>query len=151
MKRVKLGDVFEISTSKGKAYLHYIYQDKDLIELIRVLPGLYSSVPENLDQIVESNEKFMVSFPLTAAYKRHLVEKVGHYPATNFTRPQYMRTEFIVGREMKGWHIVNVDTLQRQSVQKLTPEQMRLSPWGIWNDTFLIENLEKDWNLDKWI
>lgn len=151
MKKIKEGDVFEITTSKGKAYLHYIYKDKEMTELVRVLPGLYASAPENLDQLIESKEMFMVSFQIAAAYKRHLVEKVGHYPATNFPKPQYMRTEFIVGRERKGWHIVNVDTLQRQSVQKLTEEQKKLSPWGIWNDTLLIENLENDWNLDKWI
>jgi len=49
-----------------------------------------------------------------------------------------------------GWHIIDTETWQRQLVKTLTPEQKQLSPWGIWNDTLLIENLVDDWELEKW-
>jgi len=38
---------------------------------------------------------------------------------------------------MLGWHIVDTLTLKRQFVTDLYEEQKQLSPWGIWNDTFL--------------
>lgn len=150
MRRIKVGDIFEISTPKGKAYLHYIYKDKMTGDLIRVLPGLYSDRPDSLDKLAGSKESFMVSFPLSAAYKQKIVAHVSYYAADSFEKPKYMRTEHIVRGEFLGWHIIDTETWQRQLVKTLTPEQKKLSPWGIWNDTLLIENLVDDWSLEKW-
>ncbi len=61
-----------------------------------------------------------------------------------------MRTEHNVKGEFLGWHIIDTHTWQRQLVKNLTPEHKQLSPWGIWNDTLLIENLVNDWDLEKW-
>ena len=150
MVRIKLGDVFEINTPKGKAYLHYIYKDKTTGDLIRVLPGLYSDRPANFDTLPGSKERYMVFFPLTAANKQKIVEHVGYYAADNYVKPRYMRTEHIVRGEFLGWHIIDTETWQRQQVKTLTSEQKKLCPWGIWNDTLLIENLVDDWSLEKW-
>lgn len=150
MGRIKLGDIFEINTTKGKAYLHYIYKDKTVGDLIRVLPGLYSDRPDNLLKLAGSKETFMVFFPLSAAYKQKIVEQVGHYPTDSFKKPKHMRIEHIIRGEFLGWHIVDTETWQRQLAKTLTPEQKKLSPWGIWNATLLIENLTNDWTLEKW-
>lgn len=150
MARIKVGDIFEINTPKGRAYLHYIYKDKTTGDLIRVLPGLYSKRPANFDTLAGSKERYVVFFPLSAANKQKIVEQVGYYPADNFGKPKYMRTEHFVRGEFVGWHIIDTETWQRQLVKKLTPEQKQLSPWGIWNDTLLIENLLTDWSLEKW-
>jgi len=96
MARIKEGDIFEINTPKGKAYLHYIYKDKTIGDLIRVLPGLYSERPANFDKLAGSEERYMVYFPLSAANKQNIIEQVGHYPVDNFKKPKYMRTEHIV-------------------------------------------------------
>ncbi|MCS7123146.1 MAG: hypothetical protein RMJ17_01025, partial [Candidatus Aenigmarchaeota archaeon] len=40
-KRPKIGDVFEIKTPKGFAYVQYSIRHPDFGEIIRVLPGLY--------------------------------------------------------------------------------------------------------------
>jgi hypothetical protein len=150
MARIKEGDIFEINTPNGKAYLHYIYKDNTTGDLIRVLPGLYSERPANFDKLAGSKERYMVYFPLSAANKQNIIEHVGHYPVDNFKKPKYMRTEHIVKGEFLGWHIIDTETWQRQLVKTLTPEQKQLSPWGIWNDTLLIENLVDDWELEKW-
>ncbi|TPD65422.1 adenylate/guanylate cyclase domain-containing protein [Flavobacterium microcysteis] len=150
MRRIKLGDIFEINTTKGKVYLHYIYKDKTIGNLIRVLPGLYSDRPANLLKLADSKESFMVFFTLSVAYKQKIVEHVGHYPADSFEKPKYMRTEHIVRGEFLGWHIIDTETWQRQLAKMLTLEQKKLSPWGIWNDILLIENLVNDWSLEKW-
>jgi hypothetical protein len=150
MTNIKLGDIFEINTPKGKSYFHYIYHDKSLGDLIRVLPGLYSERPANFDKLAGSKEKYMIFFPLSAANRRRIVENMGHYPVDNFEQPQYMRSEHIVRGEFLGWHIINTKTWERQLVKTLTPEQKKLSPWGIWNDVLLIENLVDDWSLEKW-
>ena len=150
MVRIKLGDIFEIKTSKGNAYLHYIYKDKTIGDLIRVLPGLFTERPVIFDKLVTSKERYMLFFPLSAANKKRIVEQVGYYPADSFEKPRYMRTEHIVKGEFLGWHIIDTETWQRQLVKTLTQEQKKLSPWGIWNDILLIENLVDGWSLEKW-
>jgi hypothetical protein len=147
---MKIGDIFEFETPKGKAYLHFIYKDKVTGYLVRVLSGLYSERPTDLEELVTFKERYMVFFPLSAANKQKIIQKIGHYPVDKFEKPKYMRVEHIVRGEFLGWHIVDTDTWERQLVKELLPEQKLLSPWGIWNDTLLIENLVDDWSLEKW-
>ena len=150
MARIKLGDIFEVKTAKGNAYLHFIYKDKEIGDLVRVLPGLYHERPAGFDKLAGQNERFMVFLPLSAANRKKIVEQVSSYPVNGFEKPQFMRTEHYVRGELSGWHIINTDTWERQLVTELTPEQKKLSPWGVWNDTLLIENLEDDWSLESW-
>lgn len=150
MAKMIIGNIYEINTEKGKAYLHYIFKDDELGELVRVLPGLYSEKPTNFNELVESEELFSVFFPLSFANKKKIVEFVGNYSDKKFTKPNYMRSEHIVKGEFLGWHIVNTDTWERQLVKKLSQEQKTLSPWGIWNDTLLVERLVGNWKLSEW-
>lgn len=150
MAKTKIGDIFELCTSKGKAYLHYIHKNEITGELLRVLPGLYLERPANFDELAASKERYYISFPLSAAKKQKIVEKVGYYSASCFSKPKYMRTEHYIRGEFLGWYIVNTETWERQLVKILSPEQRKLSPWGIWNDTLLIEKLLIDWKLDDW-
>lgn len=151
MKKIKLGDIFEINTHKGKAYLHYIYKDPSVGDLIRVLPGIYPERPANFDTLAGSNEDYMIFFPLSAAYKRKIIECVGFYPADGFSKPPYMRTEHNVRGEFLGWHIIDTDTWQRKLVKSLSLDQKQFSPWGIWNDTLLIERITNNWSLQNWV
>lgn len=48
MARIKIGDVFKINTPNGEAYLQYVYEDKTLGELVRILPGVYEKSPKTL-------------------------------------------------------------------------------------------------------
>lgn len=60
------------------------------------------------------------------------------------------RSEHNIRGSRVGWHIVNTDTWKGQMVNELTPEERLLSPWGIWNDTLLVERLAQKWSLDQW-
>jgi hypothetical protein len=150
MARIKLGDIFEINTPKGKAYLHYVHLDDTKIAMLRVLQGLYQERPMNFDEIASAKERYLVKFPLGAAHYRKIVQRVGFYPADNFIKPQFMRSPETRRGELLGWYIVNTATYHRQLVEKLSPEQKQLSDWAGWNDTLLIERLVSDWSLDKW-
>jgi hypothetical protein len=151
MKRLHFGDVFEIATSKGIAYLQLCAVDKDGIQLVRVIKGVYPSHPVNLDEIVSEPELFMVHFPLVAACQRKLISKVGNYPLpSDFQAPEYMRTTYVRQGKFMGWHIVNTETLNRRFVECLSPSEVKLSPWGVWNDTLLKERIESGWNLENW-
>ena len=60
MSKLKIGDLFELVTPKGKAYLQFVYKEKTISELIRVLPGLFASRPEHLDDLVKSKEMLIL-------------------------------------------------------------------------------------------
>ncbi|HTD92563.1 MAG TPA: hypothetical protein VK644_02075, partial [Chitinophagaceae bacterium] len=145
MTKIKMGDIFEISTPKGNAYLHYVYSDKTIGSLIRVLSGLYTGGSVDLCKIAASNERFMVFFPLSAAFRRKIVKYAGHCDIQDFVKPAYMREENNVRGVFLGWYIIDTQTWHRQLVKELTPAHKQLSPWGCWNDTLLIEKLMEGW------
>jgi len=148
-KRITLGDVFSIKTAKGLAYLQYVYKDSDGLELIRVLKGLHDIQP-NIESLCKESEQFFIHFCVAAAYRRGIILRVGNVEIKDFQKPKFMRTDHNIRREHLGWHIVNIDTLYRSFVKELTDEQVKLSPHGIWNDTYLIEMLESGFSLEKW-
>lgn len=153
MKKISIGDIFGIDTPKGKAYFQYVYQDETIGELIRILPGLYKQKPNNFTDLVKQNELFFLYFPLKSAYKRKIVKLVGNYLlSNNFRKPKLMRAKNVdQNGKFINWHVIDTDTWKREHVTELTEEYKQLSPWGVWNDTLLIERLSTGWTLDKWI
>lgn len=151
MAKIELGDIFEIGTNKGKAYFQCVNIDKLNCDTIKVFNKLYSEIPTSVVDVTKEQDYYFVGFALSTAYKRKLVEKVGNVPLpSDFELSKYMRSKHVIKGEFLGWDIINVVTLKRHFVEKLTTEQKRLSPWGIWNDTFLKEMLERGWNLENW-
>jgi len=148
--KASIGDIFEIDTPKGKGYLHCILLESINYELVRVLPGLFQERPTDLVSIAQREEQFMLFFPVKAAYRLKILEKVGHMPAAGFTLPKYMREINVIREAFLGWHIVDTETMKRQAVKNLTVEQRKLSPWSIWNDTLLCERLAEGWSLENW-
>jgi len=151
MSKVELGDIFEISTSKGKAYFQCVKLDKIRGDLIKVFNKLYHAQPSSIETVTNVSDFYFVGFVLSAAYKKKLVEKVGHMSLPDdFQLPQYMRDKHVLRGEVLGWHIIDVNTLRRQFVETLSPEQRTFSPIGIYNDTLLREMLERGWSLENW-
>jgi hypothetical protein len=151
--KAKIGDVFEIPTRKGKGYFQYVFENKSVGQLIRVLPGLYPERPEDINGIVVLPERYFIHFPLNGALNRKIIISLGNFPLPcDFKLPIKFRSKFIdKDRNLISWHIVDYKTWKREKVMVLTEEQKQLSEWGIWNDTLLIENLEHGWTLANWI
>lgn len=150
-KKIKLGGVFKLETSIGKAFVHYIYNDKELGYLIRVLPGVYKDVPKDINKIISLKEDYMVFFALPISIKMSMVKLLGYYPINGFKKPQYMRTKHFIPEKLDGWDIVNTDTWARQFIDELGDKQKKLSPWGIWSAVLLKERIENGWKLENWI
>jgi hypothetical protein len=152
MKRLKIGDVFEIKTPKGNAYFQYAFQNETVGELIRILPGLFEIEPGNINELVNENEVFFIHFPLKAAFKQGIVRYVGNIELPQHTElPNYMRSKKVDRNgKFECWHIINYKTWERESVNELNQTQLRLSPWGTWNDTLLIERLSDGWTPEIW-
>ncbi|MCG9968492.1 hypothetical protein L9W92_10555 [Pelotomaculum terephthalicicum JT] len=152
MKKIQIGDVFEIATSKGKGYFQYIYSNKTIGELIRILPGLYLDKPRNMIAIAAAKEVYFVHFPLKAAFKKGIVQFIGNYSLPqDLELPRQMRSKNVdKNGNLICWYIVEYDTWRRVIIKELTKDQKKLSPWGIWNDTLLIERLAEGWTPEEW-
>ncbi|EPD51088.1 hypothetical protein HMPREF1210_02279 [Paenisporosarcina sp. HGH0030] len=151
MKRLKIGDVFEIVTSNGIGLFQYVHKDETIGELIRILPCLFKEGYVIEDEIVKKKELYLIHFPLGTALNQKLVTKKGSYTIPqDFKLPKKFRSEHMVNGEFICWHIIDYDTWKREKVERMTEEQKQLSPWGTWNDTLLKLRLAEGWTLDRW-
>ena len=150
MKKIEIGDVFSIVTAKGLAFFQHVHYMPKIGELIRILPGLHIEMPDIAD-LCQREEQFCIFFPLKYALNKKIVNKVGKYDIPKgFRVPTHMRSKNIIKGEFIEWHIVNIETMHREPFKVLNNEQIKLSPWGIWNDTLLVERLEEGWTLQSW-
>jgi len=149
MKKIISGDIFEISTPAGLAYLHYIGSDSSGVECVRVLSGLFKTQPANLEEVVNQKHRFFAQFPVKVALRNKMIKLVGHYDG-DFQLPSFARSiRFLPGKEL-GWHIVNTETLQRRFVQELTPDERQLSSFGVYSYPDLVEHIANDWSPETW-
>lgn len=150
MKKINLGDIFFVETSKGYALLQYIFEDHRTGSLIRVFDGFFEDVNKiDFNQILI--KKFDVFFPLKLAFKKKMVNKVEGVNLKADNIPSKMTSVLIIRGEFKGWHVVNVDDWKRELKIELTDEEKDYSEWGIWNFQLLLERLEDNWTPRKWV
>lgn len=76
---IKAGDVFSIPTSKGEAYFQYVRKNPLMGSLIRVLPGVFESQPEDMGGLVNNKTNFWIFFPVSGALKLQIIKKVGKF------------------------------------------------------------------------
>ena len=145
-KILKIGDIFEIRTPKGLAYMQYTLKDAAMGHLIRILPGIFKDRPDSFKNIALSKELYFIFFPLAAAVNRKIVSFVANEEIPSWARKKpIMKREGGITREGKvlNWFI---NEGERQIiVDSLTEEQKKYSPEAIWNDTMLIERICKGW------
>lgn len=151
MPELKRGDIFELETKKGFAYVQLVElrESDDRLDKIRVFYELHNSRPNNFEGVFE-NEFFYLKFVLREAWRRKIFKKIGSLEINQLIEfPSFFRTKHIF--QEGCWQIVDGNTYKRETIEVLNEEQIKLSPWGTWNDTLLIENLENGWRLDNWI
>ena len=90
-KRLKIGDVIEVPTSKGLSYIQYTHTHKDppqYGDIVRVLEGFCESKPENseLQKIVCKNHRFSAFFPLKEAVREGIFHVVGNFDIPSFAQ-----------------------------------------------------------------
>lgn len=153
LKKVKLGDVFQLKTTTGYAYFQCAKEAPAIdSEIIRVFNVTFESVDKvDFKQLLAEKEAYLIQFPIKYALKKNIVEYIGNYQLPqDFVLPRYYRTTHIIKGEFKCWHIVDSETLERRSISNLSDEEMMLSPWGMWNDTLLVERIVNKWELKDW-
>ena len=143
-KRPRFGDVIEISTRRGLAYAQYTHRHIEPPRygaLIRVLPGLYSSRPQEFSALVKDREQFLVFFPLGAACNRGLVKIVAHESIPEHARPFPLFRADSSMTDCWLW-----DGHREWRIGELTETQRDLPIRKGVNDTMLIHMIETSWS-----
>ena len=145
--RKKIGDVIEVPTSKGLAYVQYTHENKTWGSLIRVLQGFYKTRPSNeeLEKIVQEPHRFQTFCIVYRVVNIGDWERVGNFPVPDFAQkfPTFKNTSALPKSDLKeaSWSLWNGENPWR--VGKLSLEEQKKYPrHGSYNDTGLVHVIE---------
>lgn len=147
---VKSGDIFSIGTAKGTAYFQFVKKVGMMGALIRVFSATYQTPPSDWNALVGQNTNFWVFFPVAAASKKGVVQKVA-----NCEVPESARSTPIFRAGIPDPDTGKVDTWwlwdgeREWPVGTITEEQRRLPIRASWNDTLLVQRIEEGWLPEK--
>jgi hypothetical protein len=147
-KRPRFGDVFEVRTPRGLAYLQYTSKHPVYSDTVRVLPGLFVTRPSPVELASLSTQKGYFTFYLVSLAVRHgLVEIAGHFPVppgldapsvllrAGFTTPE--------GKVM-AW-VLEEGSKETVLKRALSLEEKHLPRAQMWNHEALVHRLAEQW------
>ena len=150
----KVGDVYEVDTGSGLAYIHFTHNGGRMGEVVRVLPGLFSTRPD-ISELARKPEMYFVHFTLEHSLKEKLVKFVSNEPIPESAKSfPIMRKQGGVDRSGKtlNWFIGDgskFSTLEEMrqalNVRELTKEQESLSIQQLWPYPALVKRLIEHW------
>jgi Regulator of ribonuclease activity B len=147
-KRIRLGDIVEIQTPGGLAYLQYTSRHPRLGDTVRVLPGLFAERPAAAElNALAAKEGYFTFYPVGAAIRQGLVEIAANCPiALNLEAPSALRRIGSMTPEGKvvAWRISD-GTKEALVKRELTAEERRIPIASIWNHEFLVSRLSEQW------
>ena len=158
-KKLKIGDIYEIKTPIGLAYFQYTHDGRDNGALIRVLPGVYTSRPQDFGVLGRQKELYFVFYTLEYDLRSRKVESVSNQPVPEWAK------EFPTMRKRGGvargggtlnWfigHGLKLDRIgemrQALNVRELTPEQKKLSIAMLTNYGPLVKDIVRGWTPER--
>ena len=74
MKRTKVGDVYAFKSERGYRILQWAYRIEKYGDYVRVFPGFYQEIPENIEEIVFGECSYIMGFNIGRLYRRGLLE-----------------------------------------------------------------------------
>jgi hypothetical protein len=153
LKRPKIGDIVEIKTGKGLAYALYTHRHSTppkFGDLVRVFAGLHEHRPVPITTVTTDDILFTTFFPLGAAVNREIVEVVGHMEVPDALKafPVFRTgTPDPKTKRVAVWWLW--DGSKEWRVGSLTHEQALYPLRGVWNDTLMIERIERGWRAEN--
>jgi len=147
----KIGDIIEVPTSKGLAYVQYTHEytkPPNWGSLIRVLQGFYKERPSNekLEKLVKKPHRFQTFCPIYRVVNIGDWERVGNFPVPKFALkfPVFKNMKYLFKRpsaEEAIWYLW--DGERSWKAGKLSLEEQKKYPDHILcNDTALIYHIE---------
>jgi hypothetical protein len=154
-QKPQIGDIYELKTNSGLAYVQYTHEAEDNTQLIRVLPGVYSSRPNDMAMLSQQRELYFIFTVLIHALRKKELTLASNQPVPEWAK-QFPMMRKVAGRarggKILGWHIghglrlYTVHEMQQAlHVRELTPEQKKLSIAAIWPVAALAAQIEQGW------
>src|ERR1700733_13666146 len=155
IQKPHIGDIYELRTNNGLAYVQYTHEAEDRSQLIRVLPGVYSSRPVDIAMLSQQRELYFTFTVLMNALRKKELNLISNQPVPEWAKP-FPTMRKVAGRarggKILGWHIghglrlYTVQEMQRAlHVRELTPEQKKLSIAAICPVEALATQIEQGW------
>jgi len=155
----KIGDLCEIKTDAGLAYVQYTHDNKSMGQLVRVLPGLFHIRASDFSGLAKQRELYFVFYTLNYALHDRQAEIVSHQPVPEWAQP-YPLMRWCGAPDPRGraraWKIfsasspLTVEEHQRTPlIHNLTPEQLRLSIHHLWPHAVMVKELARGWTPER--
>ncbi|HYH95648.1 ribonuclease E inhibitor RraB [Hyalangium sp.] len=147
-KKARFGDVIEVRTPRGLAYLQYTSKHPEYSDTVRVLPGVFEQRPDPDELAALATQEGYFTFYLVSLAVRHgLVEIIGNYPIpAGLETPRALLRHGFITREGKvtAW-VLEEGSKETLLKRELTPEEKHLSLAELWNHEFLVHRLAQQW------
>ena len=158
-KKASIGDILEVKTPAGFAYLQYTHAHHSMGSLLRILPGLYRVRPADLADLARQKELYYTFYPLKYALAGGDVEIVSHQPIPDWAKPYpMMRASW--GEDASGkthtWMVCRADMpftvdniAKAPKYHELTPDLAKLSMNELWAHPVLVKQLAQGWTPER--
>ena len=153
-KRVRIGDVVEIPTSKGLAYAQVTHIHSEAHSsygpLLRIAPGFFLKRPERLDKLVRKESTVVMFCALQSAIKKGICEIVSNVsvPEQANRFPLFRASNDSPGANTtKNWWFW--DGHRTWPVGRITAGQRRMPLREIVDGVLLRERIEAGWSPEK--
>jgi hypothetical protein len=148
-KRVRLGDILEVSTPRGLAYVQYAGKHPEYGHAIRVLPGFFQARPRDWSTLL-SQQGYFTFYPVSAAVSQELITIAASHPIPPGSElPSTFRRRGAIAPDGKVMTWIIFDGERETLRTALSAEEKHLSIASIWNHAFLVERLVEEWTPDK--
>ncbi len=148
-KRIKVGDVVQIATSKGISYAQVTHRHPRYGHLLRVFESVYNSQPDNLAEVVATHVLLSAFFPIQNAVGEGLLTIVGNSKVTdaNLAFPIFRGSARDKAGNRGPWWLWDGET-EVMLTRGLSDDEKRYPVRGIISLPSMIERIEKGYRAE---
>jgi len=147
--RKKIGDVIEVPTSKGLAYVQYTHEHTPPPvwgSLIRVLQGFYQTRPsdEELEKLIQQPHRFQTFCIVYRMVNIGDWERVGNFPVPDFAQkfPFFKNTNALKNSDLREANWSLWDGEKSWEVGKLSLEEQKNYPFHLLCGKSLVHHIK---------
>ncbi len=148
-KRARSGDIIEVRTPRGLAYVQHAGKHPKYGDAIRVLPGFFQARPSDWSTLL-AEEGYFTFYPVGAAVSQGVVEIAAHQliPPGRELPAVYRRAGWTTPEgKVTTWFICEGARQTRRT--ELSADERRLFIADIWNHEFLVDRLVQEWRPEQ--
>jgi hypothetical protein len=159
-RKARIGDIAEIATSAGLAYLQYSHDDeRGMGQLVRVLPGLHDIRPDDFAELARQKELYFVFYTLEYALRAGETQIVSNQPVPDWAVPvPLMRQPGLENADgiVANWRIIpatasfTVELMRKTPpIWELSPELQRMSIRMLVSHPAMVKDLAQGWTPER--